>query len=573
MKMVNKITALLVLCLMGGTSFGQEDKSDLGSIELNVIDRYKGRISEAVKISRSADFIDTTVNKLPVRYKVPIQTKLFEFNPKPLKPMTISKVPVTKLPHYHVDLGFGLYGFFTFHGSAASDRSRKKQWGVDLDLWTIRTGVDDIIYSDNSHQNLRLSAHLKNILGKGKWSLKHQLNAQLQSVTYYGAPAEWFANALLADDIAAEFRSYGDFSYAARLNLLKAPKEKSHLETLGLTYGFLLDDFDGKEHRVYFDQNSKINLSGEMLDLGLDVGFVRSLLERNPTGGNTLYKVGISPSITSKYKDLRFKLGVQFGAFGNSSDSIPGNTDEVYLLPDFSAEYSFVPTYLSAFAAWSGSVELNSYSSMVNGNPFVNGVMIQQEVTRKSWIEGGIKGRIVNPLSFKILGRFTLANDLPIFYRSPNVASTLLTPGFAVIYDDMDIATIRGELKFEQKDWSIDTWVEYNNYDTDTTFAAFHLPQWQVGFNGNYQLSDQLNTGLSLAYIGSRRAFDPSLENAYIQSELPGYVDLGLNIQYNYNDYLSARLNLDNILDNNYDIWLGYQSIGFQASLTLSYRF
>jgi hypothetical protein len=103
------------LLLIGPFVHGQE-KNDLGSIELQVIERYKGRIAEAVKISRNADFIDTTTHKLSVRYEVPIQTRQFEFRPKPLKPLTVAKASVAKLPLHHLRVGFGLYGLFTLQG-------------------------------------------------------------------------------------------------------------------------------------------------------------------------------------------------------------------------------------------------------------------------------------------------------------------------------------------------------------------------------------------------------------------------------------------------------------------------
>ena len=139
---------LLLLC--AGLAFqALLAQEQLKNVEVTVLDRYKGRITESVKISRNADFIDTTDTKIPVSYRVPSSALQFSFRPEPLKPMLISKVPVQVLPKHHIDLGFGNYGLFTAHATTSGGRSSKRQWGVELDHMNLSGGVEDIAFENN----------------------------------------------------------------------------------------------------------------------------------------------------------------------------------------------------------------------------------------------------------------------------------------------------------------------------------------------------------------------------------------------------------------------------------------
>lgn len=557
------------LLLIGPFVHGQE-KNDLGSIELQVIERYKGRIAEAVKISRNADFIDTTTHKLSVRYEVPIQTRQFEFRPKPLKPLTVAKASVSKLPLHHLRVGFGLYGLFTLQGSIASDRSRKKQWGADLDMWSVQNGVGDLAYPSNPHRQMRLSAHMKNILSRGKWALKNKVEGGHEGISYYGLPSSWATNILLPDDAAPERRNYYGLSYAGELKLLKVPGSSSHLRRIGIDYGFFSDDIKSSEHRFSVDQNAVIDLSGQALDLGASADFLRTELPENSFQGLRLYRLGAEPSIQSSYGDLEFTIGVKAGAYGRRSDSLEGGKNGIYLLPDLRAAYSFVPTYFRVFAEWSGDVSLNSFEELVKGNPFISSARMDQQVSRRTWVEGGMEGRIIDHLRFRAYARFTLADQMPLYFRLPGELPNM---GMAVLYDDMDIGSLRGELSYKKADWDLSGWIQWDSYDTDSAFAAYHLPEFRLGLSGTYRLNSQMETGLRLTHIGKRTAFRPDPAIKQIANELAGYIDLGLQFKYAYNDYLTAHLNLDNVLGQSYDIWLGYPSVGFMASLSVSYRF
>jgi hypothetical protein len=569
---MNKKILFAIVVFFGPLFTFAQEESDLGSIELNVIDRYKGRIAEAVKISRNANFIDTSIRKLPVRYEVPIETRQFTFRPKPLTPMTISKVPVKILPHYHLDLGFGLNGFFSAHASVSSDRSARRQWGIEFDHWNIRSGVSDIIYDNSPHFKNRLEGHLKSFLGQRKWSFQNRLALGSEGLRYYGIPTDEAPKGIDFDGDAMR-QAYYNIAWDGRLKNLSSAKKANALDEIGASYSFFFDRFQSQEHEIKVDQESHIDLSGERLNIGSRLDYIRSNFDSVNGGSRLLYDVGLMPSISSSWGDFRFKLGVQLGLYGRSFSLEDEATNEFYLLPDFEAEYSFVPTYLSAFVNWKGNIQAQSYRELTNRNPFIS-PGVNQEVSRQSSLEGGFRGRIIDPLSFRVLTRYTLADDMPLFYRNPFYATPPFDPALVVLYDAVDIFTLRGEMRYAIDDWTIDGWMEFNTYDTDSLRAAYHLAELRFGLAGQYRISNRIETGLGMQFVGERTAYDQQFEPLTGRSgKLDPYLDLHLNLTYHYNEYLEARLNLDNIFANSYEIWLGYPSVGFQGSLTLSYRF
>lgn len=568
-KLKPLFSVILLLPLM---AIAQE-KNDLGAIELNVIDRYKGRIAEAVKISRNANFIDTNVRKLPVRYEVPVVTRQFTFRPKTLKPMTISKVAVPVLPHYHLDLGVGLNGLFTAHASAGSDRSAKRQWGVEIDHYNIRNGVSDIAWSNSQHFKNRLNGHLKVFLDQRKWSLNNQLHFGSEGIRYYGFPSDYLVPNVLPYEEALR-QTYYDLGWNGSLINLRHQQQPLALEELNGTYHFFFDRYYNQEHQVTIDQQSHFDLSGQPLLLGGRLDYLRSNFDSVQGGNRMMYNIGLLPSITQQWNGFQFKLGAQVGLYGRSHSQEKEAINAFYLLPDFEVQYSFVPTYFSVYGHWKGDIAIQSYRNLAGGNPFIMPSGVAQEASKRNWLEAGIKGRIINPLSFQLSGRYTLADDMPLYYRNHLFFQSPYSPGLQVVYDDVDQITLRGELKFEQDRWSVDGCLEYNHYETDSLFAAFHMPEWRMALNGEYRINNRLGTGLGVRYVGKRMAYNPSLETlTQTSSTLDAYTDLHLHLRYHYNQYLQARLDFDNLLGKSYEIWYGYPSVGFQMALTLSYRF
>ena len=62
-------------------------------------------------------------------------------------------------------------------------------------------------------------------------------------------------------------------------------------------------------------------------------------------------------------------------------------------------------------------------------------------------------------------------------------------------------------------------------------------------------------------------------DNPLIDSDLPGYVNANLGVEYLYNSRLSAFINVYNLLNTPYDYYLGYQAQNINVLFGIGYRF
>jgi hypothetical protein len=563
--MNKKIPVLLLLGLTFNPALAQEQ---LKNVEVTVLDRYKGRIAESVKISRNADFIDTTDTKIPVSYRVPTSALQFSFRPEPLKPMLISKVPVEDLPKHHIDLGFGNYGLFTAHASTSGGRSSKRQWGIELDHMNLNGGVQDIVFEENPFFRSRINAHLFNYLDG--WKLSNTVEGNFNGIRYYGFPEGSSSLDSTMQNEAIQQR-YTQFGWKGGYNRIKNAENKSAFNGLGAGYYHFFDRFGNSENQMEVSADGQVNLSGSLLELGLNIEHFATQFDSISAISQSYTQLRLEPRLASQWQDFKFELGLNLGYNGYTIPIKGGSDGSFFVLPAFSANYTFVPSYLSAFAQWNGRIDNTSYSELSALNPYIY-PSIQQNASKYNTFELGLKGRVTQKLAFQLSASYELVDGLPLFYRDPYYADSTGTPGFSVLYDNADLLKLRGELGYLSETWNFKANVEFIHYSMDRLEAPFHLPSFTAEFSGNYPINKKLRAGARANYVGSRTAFQSEL-NTSLESELKGFFDLGIEATYAYNDYLGATLFFDNLLAQRYQLWLGYPVVGFQAGLQLSYRF
>ncbi len=563
---MNKKTLILLIIGFGFNSLLAQEQ--LKNVEVTVLDRYKGRIAESVKISQNANFIDTTDTKIPMVYRIPTSALQFSFRPEPLKPMLISKVPVEDLPKHHIDLGFGNYGLFTAHASTSNGRSSKRQWGIELDHMNLRGGVQDIVFEENPFYRSRIQAHLFNYLDG--WKLSNTIEGNFNGVRYYGFPE---SSTALDSSMSAEAiqQSYTKFGWKGGYNRIKKPLGKSSMNGIGAGYYHFFDRFGNSENQMEISGEGQLDLSGNLLELGFNLEHFATQFDSVLPVSQSFTQFRLEPRLASEWQDLRFEIGLDLGYNGYTLPVKGGTEGTFFVLPAFSAQYTFVPSYLSAFATWKGRIDNTSYSEISRLNPYVY-PSIQQNASKYNKFEMGLKGRLTQKLAFQLSGAYELVDALPLFYRDPFFADSTATPGFAVVYDNADLLKVRGELGYLSDTWNFKANVEFIHYSMDRFESPFHLPNFTAEFSGSYPINKKLRAGARANYVGSRTAFQSNL-NAALDSQLDGYLDLGLEATYSYNDYLGATLFFDNLLAQRYQLWLGYPVVGFQAGLQLSYRF
>jgi outer membrane receptor protein involved in Fe transport len=112
--------------------------------------------------------------------------------------------------------------------------------------------------------------------------------------------------------------------------------------------------------------------------------------------------------------------------------------------------------------------------------------------------------------------------------------------------------------------------VNYNNYAMKLQEHPWHKPALDVKFSANYNLGDKILLNTDVFYTGNRFARLAGDQSEI--SELPGFADINLGLEYRYNRILSGFLRLNNISNSKYHRWNNYpvQGISVMAGFTYS---
>ena len=109
---------------------------------------------------------------------------------------------------------------------------------------------------------------------------------------------------------------------------------------------------------------------------------------------------------------------------------------------------------------------------------------------------------------------------------------------------------------------------DYYNFYKPNNSWAFHRPGLQIWCNANYKVADKLNLNASI------KAWDK--QNILLGSKtqtLNGAVDVSLSGVYNYNKFISAFISLNNLFNQQYQVFYGYKALGFNAMVGVIFKY
>jgi hypothetical protein len=572
------IIAAFVFASVGVYAQGEDqDKKQVGSVEINVIDSYKASVKQAVKIAKQPNFKDTTTKKLPVNYSIRSQSLKFKYNPKAISPAKIAKVRRPRLPQNLAILGFGTAVTPLAEIYTGSSRNKNSGWGAHARYFYTEGGVKDIIYDKAPYREAEIDLYYKHILKKHR--IIADLDANFDQISYYGMKTgslpEGFMDGL-------EHRSFNRFGGQVLFENLNS-KSRAVFRNAALNYHFLGDNYGLAEHILNIpthwlfpvqneDIYTDLNFSYQKTQYGIDS--INTALGDSGTAPS-FFTVQFLPKIQSSFGRLYFTVGLNINTnTENSTYDNPGGKTRVYFYPELTADLAIVPSVLAIYAGWTGELQNNNTWSLKSENPFIN-PFVQLEATSTHRIYAGFKGKITNNLVYNLQAKYLMVNNMPLFYRSPLTYAN--SKGFEVVYDNAGVVGLFGELKLNTSiGLDLAAFAEYNKYNMKELSHAFHRPELQTGVIVSYNWKEKIVLTTNITYIGERTAFEHSLFENGITTEYPilaGYTDVRLGAEYRYNRNLSAFFNVTNLLSQNYEIWYGYPVQQIQFLVGLSYRF
>ncbi len=512
----------------------------LKSSTIEVIQSYKPQIKQAPKPEwipqlPAADTTHPTFN-----YEVPQQSLYYTYSSLPLRPLALGREAI-KLPFpNYVKLG-----------------------GGNLSTIFLDAGIGGI-YGTNYETYI----HVHHISQKG--SIKNEqssLSGLEADWLQHGKKSEWHTS------LAAERNQYYYYGYDHNLGL------DPNVDSLKQTYTSVKLGLDMKnvDNKAKFSYHPAFNASlftaaqsSSEINVGLNLPFeykfdttVQALL--GMTGDfahlNTLDSsrdntfVAVSPGI-------RIVTG---GFYGHAVVSFAmGINNKQYLLPDIRAAYFIPDSRLTFSAGYQSTLRQNTYEQLTTENPYIfNAYKLMQ--TRKDELYGEIQGGVGDHFSFAGRASWLTFNDLPTYLNDIGDHKQ-----FYIVYDSVKAVAFKISARYKVGNkWSAGASGDFYGFNNGNLQHVWHEPALKIKGDFTALIASKLTVSVYLSILGGIYAKDAT-HNAVL---LKPVADLGGNAEYQVIPRLSAFVQLNNLLNNNYQRWYGYQAYGLNIYGGLRLKF
>lgn len=566
---------LYLLLVLGFSAFAQPD--NLGSLELRVTDRYKAQVKDARKILEQPQYKDSINQKIEVNYAIRSQPLPVRMQPNTLSPARIAKFKVPELYKAYIRAAYGAYNTGLAEVYYNSKRSSKQSYGFDYRHLSTQTGVSDILYDDNGFSRNHLGLYYNRYYSKYTWSVAGDVD--LDKYSYYGRPK---LNFLASDDTLtlgeAPYNWYRSFGIETSLTEARE-KEMGWLSDLKLKYRYFGDNYRSQENDVQLfsdwilpagDRNLFLELNGSYFNTQYDSLYTGA--DSSNTFNQNFVQFQLKPYIRVEKDEyaLDFGLNLYFVGAEDSRDiTTPGGA---YFFPELIMRYRAVPEVLSVVGGITGYLERNNYRDLTQLSPFITpGQNTEPSRTIKAFI--GLEGLLSSNTSFYLEGGYSNLSSDAFLYRDPFFYLDRVGYGLNVVYQDLSAFYATGSISYNwEEKFLLTATATARDFALNSGELAWYRPYFEAQLESSYTYREKIGLGLNLNYVGARHAFTQA-DNFDLPGMLKPYVDLGLKIDYHYNSRIGAFINLSNLLNSNYDIYLGYRAQGINALFGFTYRF
>lgn len=566
-----KLTLALALVL-GGLS--AQKKDPLGQVVVSVTDKYKAQIKDARKILENPNYSDSTTEKLPVTYSLKSFALPVRIKPKVLKPARVVKTEVSELYKGYVKLGYGLYNTAMIDAYYNSGRSSKYSYGFAAKHFSTQSGVADIRYDENPLSRNHVGGFFNRYYKDLTWHVG--ANVDLNKYSYYGQPQLDF----IPNDSSLSNSPFNWYRrYRFETNIKEANKKNlGPMRELGFAYQNFNDNYRSNEHDISFRSLWDIPANDQNLNLEFNGAWFQNTFDSIPRGldsGNVFdqsyFQLQAKPYIRLEKADFSFDFGVNLFLVNRIDSRLEEDNANFYFFPELIFKYKIVPGILAMKAGVKGALNRNTYAQTATANPFIIPGQTSMP-TRDLNIFLAIDGILSKSLSFNAETGIRNSRNRQLFVRNAFYYNDSNTYGLEALYADVTALYVKGSLNGNWNDKLFASLgAEARTYTMEEE-RPWHLPYFVADADISYLFRKKLSFGLGMDIVGPRQAFD-QITNPEIPSILEGYVDASLNLEYIYNSRISAFVNLQNLFNNQYDLFLGYRAQSINAVFGFNYRF
>ena len=552
-KVLSKVVVGALLFLIPTLGLSQEQWESEGEIENVEIEIIKERQIVLPRANRNFE-------KVPPRPVEPINPEItYEFtnlkfntsdyNPQ-IRPLRLKQEDISKIYGNYVSAGIGNYSSPYLEAWVNSKRDKNKFYGAHFYHHSFGKGpiYDESSGSTNSYVSIFGKSYSKALVTSGN------INYENRGGYFYGYKP------LNTADQGAQRQSYNISSFGVGIENVK-PADFN----FGLNAGFsYLDDYyEAKESEVALNFKSEYSTSEKSkIDFASDYFLLARKDALRDAAPRHLLK--IKPAYKFEAVD---KLWLTIGLNTAVENDTLGQSNSFHVYPNLKADYRLGES-VDAYAGVTGDMDKVSLHALSSENLWVDKNLDIFHTNRSIDFFGGLKGKLGRKAGFGVGLSYANLKGL-YFYQNSSVNRAK----FDVIYDNGNTQRTNffAELNFVHAEVvKMNLRGDYFSYSTDQLPEAYHRPTYRVAYNSTYNIYKKLLLNVDFIAQGGIKAYDNETLKVV---ELKAALDLNLKVDYFVSKQFSVFLKFNNLLSNQYQVYLNYPVRGFQAMGGISWSF
>jgi hypothetical protein len=544
-----QILGLLTIC--SNSIFAQEKLVK----EVQVVKPYEPIISDAYKIAHLPKITDTVKTIPEIRYVLQTKPMSIAYNVDPIKPAKMVGEPLTKLYNSYVRVGLGTKVIPMIEAYVNNKRSNDYSIGA---YYKFQNSLAQVKLDNDEKEFAGFSDHDLRIFGK-----KFMENAVLIGDMGLLSNTRYFYGYDTSVDTTFEKedikQNYLTFDLNARYKSIYV--DSTHINyDFGFTVAYTKDAFEHNEFNFKIGGDINKIFTKEMVGVRLDL---ENYSKNENLDSTNNFIVRINPWIGKFGEKWRVKAGIDIYS------DIRGDRSRALYYPVGQLEYDIANHYLIPYAGVDGKLEINSFNKISTVNPFVTPGTSVINTDHKLILYGGVRGNFNSTTYYNFKLTYSLVDDLPMYVN--DLANTDSTGNqFNVVYDDVTIVHYFGELSVSPSErLTFNLKANYRNYDMKKEAKAWHKPSFDLSFTTKYNLQQKIILKADILAIGTRYV---KLADDKV-GELESAIDISLGAEYRYSKVLSAFVQLNNLLSDDYYEWSNYPTYGLNILVGATYSF
>lgn len=276
----------------------------------------------------------------------------------------------------------------------------------------------------------------------------------------------------------------------------------------------------------------------------------------NADSSINLFTTKLVPAIKTEFGNFIANVGLNYIYDGNKQSA---------LFPEVLLSYGIVGPNLQIFVGTTQDYFTNNLRNTATINPWLStDISSVTNAIRREYF-GGVKGQF-SFLNYQIKGGYKqISNQVFLLNNRSDLRY------FDMITDDLNVVFLSGNLDFAITDnITLGGWLTQNVFDLNILKNAWHLPNLEA--NAYTKISFLENKLKIKGELFFNDKVDFINKNGEITKSNVLF-DLNASVEYKFTEKFGAFVRGINLLDNKYERWYGYPSVGINGMVGISVVF